>query len=209
MRPINFGLLAISILCLFTVVLDGCVISPPPQFYTLSALRNPEPMKQAASAAHTVIVAIGPIMIPDYLDKLEIVTRSGPTELKVNEFHRWAGALNSTISRAMIENLSSLLPSERFSVIRWIPGMQVNTMITYRITVDVLRFDVAPGDVTVFEVGWTIHGNNKEPVLVRKSIITEPVKGTDFNEMVAAMSKAVEDFSREVADVLKSQRNGN
>jgi uncharacterized lipoprotein YmbA len=34
------------------------------------------------------------------------------------------------------------------------------------------------------------------------------VKGTDYNEMVAAMSKTIEDFSREIADALKSRNNG-
>jgi uncharacterized lipoprotein YmbA len=190
------------ILGLFTMVLCGCASSPPSRFYILSSLKSPAPAKPAVSAAPAVVVAVGPVVIPDYLDKPEIVTRFGRNELKVNEFHRWAGDLESILSRTVIENLSVLLPADRFSVVRWSPGMQGTLPITYRLTMDVLRFDVTPGDAAFFESGWMVYGKEKEPLLIRKSFITVPVKGTEYNEMVADMSTAVADFSREISDVI-------
>jgi uncharacterized lipoprotein YmbA len=196
------------ILGLIAVVLCGCASSPPSRFYILSSLKSPEPAKPAASIVPTIVVAVGPMSIPDYLDKPGLVTRSGRNEINVSEFHRWAGDLDSILSRAVIENLSALLPVDRFSVVRWAPGRQVTLPITYRLTIDVTRFDVVPGDAAFFESSWMLYGNEKEPILIRRSVISAPVKGTDYDEMVGAMSKTIEDFSREIADAVKS-RNGS
>jgi uncharacterized lipoprotein YmbA len=208
MKRVLPGRPGMFILGLIAVVLCGCASSPPSRFYILSSLKNPEPAKPANSAAPAIVVAVGPIVIPDYLDKPGIVTRSGKNELNVNDFHRWAGDLESILSRTVIENLSALLPIDRFSVVRWSPGMQAPVPITYRLTMDVMRFDVTPSDAAFFETGWTLSGKEKEPMLMRRSVISAPVKGTDYDEMVAAMSKTIEDFSREIADVIKSRNNG-
>jgi uncharacterized lipoprotein YmbA len=196
------------ILGLIAVVLCGCASSPSSRFYILSSLKNLEPEKPTVSAAPAIVVAVGPIVIPDYLDKPGIVTRFSKNELNVNEYHRWGGDLESLLSRTVIENLSALLPVDRFSVVRWSPGIQAPVPITYRLTVDLMRFDASPNDAAFFEASWMLYGNEKEPILIRRSVISAPVKGTDYDEMVGAMSKTIEDFSREIADAVKS-RNGS
>jgi len=144
-------------------------------------------------------VAVGPLAIPDYLDRPEIVTRAGQNEMRVNEFQRWAGALGGNMTDTVVEDLSVLLPASRFSVIRWIPAAQPNVPIAYRIIVNVMRFDAAPGDTVLLEADWTVYGKETEVLLARKSSISRKVGGTDFAELVATMSKAVEDLSREIA----------
>lgn len=206
MQRVSLGRLRIFILGLIAVVLCGCASSPPSRFYILSSLKNSEPAKQADSAS-PIVVGVGPIVIPDYLDKPGIVTRFGQNELNVNEYHRWAGDLESLLSRTVIENISMLLAADRFTVVRWSPGMQGTLPITYRLSVDVMRFDAAPNDAAFFEANWMLYGNEKEPILLRRSVLSVPVKGADYNDMVAAMSKTIEDFSREIAEILKSRNN--
>jgi len=208
MRHGYSGQLITCIVCFVVVMLGGCATSSPSQFYTLNALKNPEPVRQTVLSAGSVVVAVGPIILPHYLDKFEIITRSGTNELKIHEFHRWAEGLDSSISRAIIENLWSLLPSDQFSVVRWIPGMQINAVLTYQVTIEIIRFDILPEDKTVFEADWIINKKGS-PLTMQRSIITEPIKGNNFDEMVAAMSKAVEDFSHEIADILMSQNQGD
>jgi uncharacterized protein len=200
MRPFHFNLLGMIMLCISTVALSGCFgSSQPSRFYTLSSLRGPEPIPHATSADHGVIVAVGPLAIPDYLDRPEIVTRAGQNEMRVNEFQRWTGALEGNMADTVVEDLSVLLPASRFSVIRWFPAAQPNVLIAYRVMVDVMRFDAAPGDTVFLEADWTVYGKETEVLLARKSSISTKVGGTDFAELVAAMSKSVEDLSREIA----------
>ncbi len=199
-----------SVLFVFSIivfVLCGCATTPPSRFYTLSILDKARTADQTASSSPAVIVAVGPILIPDYLDKPEIVTRSGQNELIVNEYHRWAGSMESILSQAIMENLSLLLPSERFSVVRWVPGMQGNAAASYRLTLDVMKFDAVPRDSALFESAWTLSDRETGTILIRKSTAAEPIRGTDYSEMVAAMSKTIEKFTREVAETIKSRNN--
>jgi hypothetical protein len=188
-------------LAVLGAVLSGCFAgsSPPSRFYTLSSLKeaNGAPA-QAASAGPSRIVAVGPVQVPDYLDRPEIVTSSGDNEYILNEFHRWSGSLESCISRALMEDVSVLVPPREFSVVRWSPS-QTDIPIAYRIMVDVARFDASPGGSALLDADWAIYGNNKEMVLMRKFRVSEKVTGTDFTFVAAAMSKAVEDLSRDIA----------
>ena len=64
------------------------------------------------------VVAVGPVAIPDYLDRPQILTRSGPSELQLAEFERWAGSLEKDVSRVLAENLSTLLEKDHVIVLR-------------------------------------------------------------------------------------------
>jgi len=200
MRPICFRRLGILIFCLLATVLNGCFgTSQPSRFYALSSLRGPEPIPHAASAGLSTLVAVGPVAIPDYLNRPEIVTRSGKNEMRVNEFQRWAGDLQANMLNTVIEDLSVLLPPDRLSVIRWFPAGQHDMSVTYRVMVDVMRFDAVPGGSVFIEADWAIYGKEKTIVLAKKSSISGTVGGAEFTDLVAAMSKAVEDLSREIA----------
>jgi uncharacterized protein len=207
MKHVFPGRPGIFLLGLIVIALCGCASSPNSRFYILSSLKNPAPAGTVDSAAPNIIVAVGPVTVPDYLDKPGIVTRSGRNEINVSEFNRWAGDLESILSRTVIENLSALLPGNRFSVVRWYPGIQAVVPITYRLTLDIIRFDAVPGDAAILESGWMLYGGDPKPLLIRRDAINAPIKGTDYPETVVAMSKAIEDFSRTIADVIKS-RNG-
>jgi hypothetical protein len=139
------------------------------------------------------------VAIPDYLNRPEIVTRSGKNEMRVNEFQRWAGDLQANMLNTVIEDLSVLLPPDRLSVIRWFPAGQHDMPVTYRVMVDVMRFDAVPGGSVFLEADWAIYGKEKTIVLAKKSSISGTVSGAEFTDLVAAMSKAVEDLSREIA----------
>src|SRR5262245_19194049 len=40
-----------------------------------------------------VSIGVGPVIMPGYLDRTQIVTRSGPDRVKLASFHRWAEPL--------------------------------------------------------------------------------------------------------------------
>ena len=58
-------------------------------------------------------VGIGPVTLPQYLDRPQIVERTGPNSLKIAEFDRWAEPLNNTVPRILVQNISQLLQSDR------------------------------------------------------------------------------------------------
>ena len=100
------------ILIMLSVVLAGCVgtnPSQPARFYMLSPTNDTKTPAQANIGEGRITIGIGPVEIPEYLNRAQIVTRVSPTELKLAEFDRWAEPLNNNFSRVLAENLTSLL----------------------------------------------------------------------------------------------------
>ena len=121
MRTIRLDQRALFTLALVVMILTGCASSPSSKFYQLNPVQNKTSVTGDVSSDQSQVIAIGPVRIPDYLDRPQIVTRSGKNELKLSEFDRWAGSLESDVNRVLVEDISSLLPADRFSVVRWTP----------------------------------------------------------------------------------------
>jgi uncharacterized lipoprotein YmbA len=63
----------------------------------------------------------------------------------------------------------------------------------------VTRFDAHPGDRAELDVQWMILRNHDgEVILSRKSSYSVDLGGSGYKTIVAAQSRAVADFSREV-----------
>ena len=194
-RPALFVLVAAILL------LAGCGTSPPSRFYALKAVKVQENTGQATTAAQTVLLAVGPIQIPDYLNRPQIVTLTAQNQLAINEFERWGGSLRDDIDQALTENLAAHLASEGVAVVSWrgpVPG-------AYRVPVEVNRFDAVPGGSVQLKAMWGISTSDGTKVLlVSGSTITQPVNGKDYSAVVAAMSQSIGTLSQEIAAGVKS-----
>src|SRR5512145_486746 len=103
-----------------TACVAGCASSPTARYYAISPLTVQEQRSAAATATKPVAVSVAPVEIPDYLDRLQIVTRDGANGLRLAEFDRWGGSLSENITTVLVENLSALLQSDR---VLTYPGM--------------------------------------------------------------------------------------
>jgi uncharacterized lipoprotein YmbA len=94
------------------------------------------------------------------------------------------------------ENLSQLLATDRIFTFPWTGAPHID----YRITVEVIRFDGAPGTAVLLSARWSVIDEEAKKTLTeKKSVITIPAEGQDFAGLVAAQSKAVAALSREIA----------
>lgn len=189
-------------LCIFGILVTGCAgcaSTPESRFYQLS------PAKSAAGAGREVVkegavtVAVGPLRLPDYLDRHQIVTRSGRNELHLAEFDRWAGSLDSDVVMVLLENLSGLLPADRFFVTKWTPVVESQLPSLYGVQLFVQRFEGTPGGLVVLKAQWGLVARDKRFLLMRQADITEQVNGSGYDALVDAMSRALEKLSRDIA----------
>jgi uncharacterized protein len=187
--------------CLLTV-LSGCIggTSPPAKFYTLAQMEaDSAPVKSGADC----IVLVGPVSIPDYLDQRQIVTRSGSNELVINEFNRWGGSFDSEITHALVAGISKQLASRNAAVLPWKAGAIFSAGNSYRMPVQIERFDGSPGGSVVLILRWEIvaKGKDKEEAFrFGETTIIEKVDGTDYEALVAAMQRALGKAGKEMAD---------
>ena len=183
-----------------SLLLGGCGLSRSPKFYILSPVNSPGAAgKQAVLSEPTVAVGIGPVEIPDYLDRPQIVTRTAQNGLEVAQFHRWGGLLKPDVARVLIENLSAQL-ADQVAVVPW----RRSVPLQHRVAVDVTRFDATPGDSVWLKAQWTIFGQDGKSVAMAESNVKEPVADRDYATVVAAMSKALGSLSQDMADGLAS-----
>lgn len=178
----------------------ACSSTPPVAYYTLNTLPEMQQEIPAAVMDDTLAIGVGPVEFPKFLDRPQIVTRKSQNQIEVSEFHRWAGSFPGDFSRVLAKNISILLPTDRVAVYPW--GEQFSP--TYRVKLDVEQFDGQVGERIVLEVTWMVmdrEGTNK--LLVRKSLIEEPVSDKTYEALVVAESNALATLSRTIVEEIR------
>lgn len=200
-----------TIVLLFGLVpqafLSGCFgTSPASRFYTLA------PREQTAASFtkdSSLSVSVGPVDIPGYLERRQIVTRSGRNEIVLAEYDRWSGYLGDEITGVLVADVSKRLAPMRCAVLPWRSAPVAAMKTNYRIPIRVSRFDGAPGESVFLTATWSLIRqleSKEEIITVRESTITEQVAGKDYGALVEAMGRAVERLGKELADSVAAQK---
>ncbi len=193
-------LLAIIILGTSTVM-AGCVSSPVTRYYVLAPLSNSEGGNKPAGNQDDPAIGIGPVQFPKYLDRPQIVTRSGRNQIDIGDFDQWAEPLKNNFTNVIAENLAILMPRERFVVYPW----SRSTPIGHQVLIEVTRFEGELGGDSLLTARWSILGKDKNLVLSRRTTnFSETSNGSGFRGTVSAMNRTLEELSREIAAALKT-----
>ncbi|NML30542.1 PqiC family protein [Paraburkholderia antibiotica] len=184
----------------------GACKSPATNFYTLSpdeslaGVSATGAVANAAAATRPIAAVVGPVTIPELVDRPQIVTRVSGNEVVVNEFDRWAQPLTGDIGRVIAADLGALLNSEQISVFDAVR----DPAVVWHVRIDVMRFDSVPGrDVTV-DVLWAVRPPGKGRALTGRSIARESVSGPGFGPLVAAHDRALGTVSRAIAAAVQA-----
>lgn len=196
--PLRRTIAPLLAVCL--VFLAGCASTTPSRFYTLTPVKAADTPASGVPFEGGSLLAVGPVRLPDYLDRPQIMTRSEGNEIRMHETERWAGSLEGDVARVLIENLSVLLSGKNVAVVQWTSAMQSMAPFRNRLGVDVLRFEGSVGGEVVLKARYSLFGpDGRKVISAGESIVREPVGGTDYGALTAAMSRALAAFSREVA----------
>ena len=182
------------------LVLGGCATSQPARYYTLAPLQPPA-VKAASVPAFTV--AVGPVIMPDLLQRPQIATRTNDQQISFSDYHKWAGTLADETKRVLVVNLNGLLAGKRAAVTT--DDMAIDPDL--RVVVNINRFDGLPGGSVWLNAVWTIkEQKGKMAMAVNQSVIEERVSGPEYPELVGAHSRAIGQLSREIAAELEKLR---
>ncbi len=198
-------MLEASALCLLLVILGGCASSPSSKFYQLSGTSAQSTEARNVPRQGSEVVSVGPLRIPDYLDRPQIVSRSGNNGLHLAEFDRWAGSIEDDIIGALVEDISAQLPADRFFVVRWSPILDSLLAYSYRVEMIVSRFEGPLDGAVTLRAQWGVRGKDKNILLRRESVVVEQVSGSGYDAYVNAMCRAIERLSKEIADGIVSK----
>lgn len=185
--------------CLLTaLLLAACAPKTgPAKFYRLEpASVVPSATKEAQSPAR--VIGLGPVRVPAYLDRPQIVTGGAGNRMNLDEYNRWAEPLRDTLGPVLSENLASQLPGVHLIAFPW------NRALTpdYEVEIDFTRFHVNAEGIAELWANWSILRHNK-PLLLSKSRIALAAAGRDVDALVAAQNRTLAQFGQELAQALR------
>jgi uncharacterized lipoprotein YmbA len=189
----------IAALALVVALAAGCSSAPATRYYVVTPLEA-----VAAVPVPGPSVVVGGVRLPQYLERPQLVTRSGDSQLQFQEFHLWGGNLAKDLTRVLAENLSQLLRSD--SVVAAPHTLRIRP--DFRVEVEVLRFE--RGDdarVHLTAKWWLSRGADGTPVAgTTTTLASEPLAASPtFDATVAAMSGAYGELSRAIAQAIARQ----
>lgn len=172
--------------------LGGCFRSTvPDQFYMLRAEEGPV---QAPPDADGPLVGLGPIRIPDYLDRPQIVTATSGQEFHLSEDHRWAERLDENIARVSAQNLARFLPSDRIIPHPWPREPRPDVQVA----INLQEMHVDPGGQVRMSAVWTLR-HAQGPAESHRFACRLSASTTDYARMVEAESQCLARLNRAMA----------
>ena len=160
------------------------------RFYSLSA-----PLPSSSTITNKLSVGIGPVEIPRLLNRPQIVSRKDNTEIIIAEKHQWGGSYKEELIKALTDNFSSLLKTERIEEFPWKSSFKPN----YQVRIDIESFDGQVGKSVILNARWRLVKSKKE-IMVKRAVIEVPVSASSssYSSYVNAQSEAIKRLSQEI-----------
>lgn len=191
---------------LLSLLLAGCIGSPtrPSTFYVLSADAG-VPVATREAPAAPLSVGLGPVELPDVLDRPQIVTRPDPNRVDLAEFDRWGGDLNKDLTRTLAHNLMSRLNTDSVALYPW-PGRHKPD---FQVSIRFFRLDGQLDSAVMLDGVWRIlDGSRGCELAARHFQYQQDTSGPGYPELVAAISRGVARLSQEIAEQIAASETG-
>lgn len=174
----------------------GCGTTPEPVFYTLATEAG------AASSARTsaISVLVGPVRLPEAVERPQIVISTTGNRVEIEEFHRWTEPLSSLVPRVVAAQLGRQLGTPN-------TGISSDVAIAdpdFRVFIDIQRFESRRGGDATVEALWTVRARGGKSVTGR-TLARESAPGS-FEALAAAHGRALATVSRGIAEAIESLR---
>jgi len=174
----------------------GCALlipaPDPTRLYVLTTT-----IRATADASTDLVIGLGPVTVPQYLDRPEIMRRVESNELEPSPTDRWAEPLDSQIARTLGHDLTALLRAQRVVPYPWYVRRDMAAIVE----VDVLRFETTAEGEALVVARWRVrpvNGPGRTGLFTR----TERVP-PDIHAQIAALSRMVGALAEEIAAVVR------
>lgn len=186
LKPSSLTLLVLPLL------LAACGSTVQPKYYLLT----PDNSTSVSSPQKQLLISVGPVSLPAYLDRSQIVTRRGDIELDMADAHRWAEPLQKNFSRVLAEDLNNQMGAGK--VIVW-PAKEF-APVDYRVAVNVERFDSTDQGDVLLVATWSIYDGKVTGTLESQRSEYRLDIGPDpaYPDLVTALSRTVNLLSKDI-----------
>src|ERR1700730_16142989 len=134
------------------------------KFYLLTPTADTAtPTTATASTQNTsdsFTLGLGPIKLPPYLDRPEIVTRAAPNRLELSKEDRWGESLQNGFTRSMERDLSAQSGAS-IVLFPWYNTVHVDMQVQ----LEGFRFQTDPQGLPTLSAKWTILDSTGKNIL--------------------------------------------
>ncbi len=154
-------------------------------------------------AAAPMAVLLGPVAVPEGVDRVQMVVRTSANRIEVLDGHRWTEPLGGLLLRGLAVRLAARLPGSRVATIAdALPGAQ-----PVRVAVDVLAMDALADREVAMQAAWSVRGP-RELTASGESRIVVPTTGPGQAALAAAHGRVLDRLADELAAAITRQTAG-
>jgi len=150
------------------------------------------------STSSSPIIGLGPIKLPEYLDRDEVVTRVGPNRLELSEEDRWAEPLSNNFRQVIAQDLTQSLGTHSIMFYPWVG----TTHIDYQVRIEVYRFESDPNANAQLVAHWQVLDGSGKLLYAGDSNLSEQAQPGE--PVAAALSRTVERLAQQIASAIQS-----
>jgi uncharacterized lipoprotein YmbA len=179
--------------------------STPTRVFDLSTAADTAPATVASPAGAPLIWVDKPA-VAGYVDRTQMVTRSGGNRISMHEFEVWSDPPADLIARAIVDDLALRFGKDR--VMR--TPVSRHATPDWQVELDVTRFDVDDAGQAVLDARWTLlAGAGDRLAATRREVIAVPAgDSADAAKRVAALRGAVAILAKRIGDAIAATPSG-
>jgi uncharacterized lipoprotein YmbA len=190
--------LKLALVLTSVVWLAGCARTAPVSYYQLSPRHDAVDTPAPVPAGQGFSVGIGPVLLPEYLERIQIVSRTSANHLEIMGDRRWAEPLATALPRVLGENLVFLLGNARVQRYPWARSQSVD----FQVLVEILQFEGGPERAAVLTARWSVLDGTGAMLIAEQRSGIQVVAAPGTEGLVAALSEALGRLAGEIADRL-------
>lgn len=178
--------------------LCACGSSPPVRYFSLEPIET----EYRRDPPDAPLLGLGPLRMPDYLDRPQMVSRSAGAEMLVDDVNRWAEPLDHAVHRTLATNVDYLLDT----VIAIAFPYTAAGGMDYRLIGRLDRFDVDEAGRAVLVVQWRVEDADGGVVIAPRRDRYEAgvARRGDPGASAAALNDTLAQFSRDIATAIEA-----
>ncbi len=182
----------------------ACSILQPVKDSAVYHLLEPAVPDRTITGSRPTVAVARPVL-PGYLDRQQLVTRSGDGVVKMNPYDVWGEPLDAAISRVTARNLARLTNSLNIQPIENFITLEYQTLLEIRVS----RFEPDADGRLVLECTWKLQPVAGRVARTRSFTTTVPIHNAGSPDspasrsgQTAAMGQALARLARDIARAL-------
>jgi uncharacterized lipoprotein YmbA len=190
--------LTVVLLC---ALLTGCVANRarPPELVLLRLLATGS-VAPAASAILLPPIVVGPVTLPGYAERTQILRLATGTTLQALPNARWAEPLTDNLTRVLLQALAARLATARIGSLHGAAERGAR-----QLAIEVTEFIVDADGTATLQAVWRVLADDGRQVLAQGVARHEaPVEGDGAGAVALALSRVLDGFAGELAEVLRA-----